>query len=466
MLGVSDELVEITDRATLAALCVSMVAQCRRRLDIASRHLDPAVYDDEAFVAAVKAFVLGSRQARVRLFVTDSRPLVSRGHRLVELATRLSSYIELRGPAPQHKDFNEALLLADNQGYIQRRFSDRFEGQANFSDRRVTAALVERFDEMWERGTPDPYFGRLHLCGNGDDMAWPMRARDLDCRPPRRAGRQRLRLAGWILALGMLAALPAGAADGRVTEILPLRHALLDDVVPLLRELVSPGGTVTGMHDRLVIRTTPENLAELRGVLNELDRAPRRLRISVRQDSGAAYRWREDELAARVRAGDVAAAVGAPRGGPGASIALDGADAGVRYRSYATTGSDDSAQAHFVSALEGRPAWIGAGRDVPLANRQLLATPGGVSAWDSVTYTHVGSGFYVTPRLAGDAAVTLEIAPYADSQARGAAAITRRGVATVVRGRLGEWLPLGGAGHSREHSGGGIVYRTRDSGSD
>ncbi|MEQ8231563.1 MAG: acyltransferase [Gammaproteobacteria bacterium] len=163
LLGVSDELVEFAERATLAALSQAMVAQCRRRLDIASRHLDPAVYDDDAFVEAVKQLVLGSRRARVRLFVIDSRPLLSRGHRLIDLAGRLSSFIELRGPAPQHKEFNEALLLADNQGYIHRQFSDRFEGKANFSDRRGVAALAERFDEMWERGTPDPNFRRLHI---------------------------------------------------------------------------------------------------------------------------------------------------------------------------------------------------------------------------------------------------------------------------------------------------------------
>lgn len=162
-LGASGALVEIADRDTLSTLSRTMATQCRRRLDIASRHLDPAVYDDDDFVEAVKQFVLGSRQARVRLFVVDSRPLLTRGHRLIELAMRLSSFIELRGPAPQHRDFNEALLLADNAGYIHRPFSDRFEGKANFSDRRLTAAYAERFDALWERGTPDRNFRRLHL---------------------------------------------------------------------------------------------------------------------------------------------------------------------------------------------------------------------------------------------------------------------------------------------------------------
>jgi len=269
------------------------------------------------------------------------------------------------------------------------------------------------------------------------------------------------------ILLAALALLGTGAcADARVTEIIELKHALLDDVVPILRELVSPGGTVTGLHDQLVIRTTPANLADLRDVLARLDRAPRRLRISVRQDSGNAYRWREDELAARVKSGDVSAGVGAPRGGPGASVELRADGSTVRYRGYNTEGVEDTARAHFVTALEGRPAWIGSGQDVPLANRQLQLTPWGAAAFDSIEYTHVGSGFYVTPRLTGDAQVTLDIAPYADTRTSGqGAGIARRGLTTSVRGRLGEWLPLGSGGETHDDDARGIVYRTRDAGS-
>ncbi len=163
VLGVSDERLDIDAGTTLAAVSLAMAAQCSRELDIVSRHLDPAIYDDDDFVAAVKRLALGSRRARIRLLVTDSRPLLARGHRLLDLAARLSSFIELRVPAPQHKDFNEAMLLADKQGYIHRRHADRFDGNANFSDRRTCAALSERFEEMWERGAPDPNFRRLHI---------------------------------------------------------------------------------------------------------------------------------------------------------------------------------------------------------------------------------------------------------------------------------------------------------------
>jgi hypothetical protein len=99
----------------------------------------------------------------VRLLVMDLRPLVTQGHRLLDLMDRVPSFIDLRAPAPQHRTFNEALLVADRLGYVHRQFADRYEGIASYADRRVAARLTARFEELWERALPDPNFRRLHL---------------------------------------------------------------------------------------------------------------------------------------------------------------------------------------------------------------------------------------------------------------------------------------------------------------
>lgn len=163
VLGETTGTLEIDQRDQVAALSLALAQQARRTLDIVSRHLDPALYDNDAFATAVKDLVLGSRYARVRLFIVDSRPLVTQGHRVLELASRLSSFIHLRAPAAQHRNFNEALLIADNLGYVHRQFSDRFEATGSFADRRRALALCDRVDELWERAQPDTNFRRLHL---------------------------------------------------------------------------------------------------------------------------------------------------------------------------------------------------------------------------------------------------------------------------------------------------------------
>ncbi len=163
ILGQDSGEIDIEGRDHLIALSLAMVSQCRRRLDLVSRHLDPDVYDNDAFVEAVKQLALDHRQARIRLLIIDARPLINQGHRLIELANRLPTFIDVRAPAAQHKGFNEAFLVADNEGYIHRQFSDRFDGQADFADRRLTAGYIDRFENMWERGVPETRFRRLHI---------------------------------------------------------------------------------------------------------------------------------------------------------------------------------------------------------------------------------------------------------------------------------------------------------------
>jgi type II secretory pathway component GspD/PulD (secretin) len=66
----------------------------------------------------------------------------------------------------------------------------------------------------------------------------------------------------------LLAAL-AGAVQAQQTtlEVITLNYRNAEEVIPILKPLLAPEGTVTGLNNRLVVRTTPGNLAELKQVL-------------------------------------------------------------------------------------------------------------------------------------------------------------------------------------------------------
>ena len=248
-------------------------------------------------------------------------------------------------------------------------------------------------------------------------------------------------------ALALLAVSLVTRADLMVMEVVPLKHRLAADLLPTLRELVVEGGTVSGLSQQLVIRTTPANLADLKHVLAGLDTRQRQLRIVVRQNVQDATQQAADQLAAQIRVStsDVARGASGPGDAPGAGISVAGEQAGARIESYRTHEQDDLASTHFVSAIEGTPAYIATGQTVPLPQTSALVTPYGATVQQSLDYRNVGSGVYVTPRLAGDE-VTLEISPYSQQlDRRGGGMIAQRSVNTVVRGRLGAWLPLGGA---------------------
>lgn len=157
------EIIEFDTSEELREIALTIAQNCARSLDIVSRHLDPAIYDHAPFIEAVKQIALNSQHASVRILVTDIGPLVARGHRLLELSSRLSTYISIRKPGRDHRNFNEAMLVADNRAYIHRRFADRYEGRASYDDQRNARDLTVRFEEIWERADTDPNFRRLHL---------------------------------------------------------------------------------------------------------------------------------------------------------------------------------------------------------------------------------------------------------------------------------------------------------------
>jgi hypothetical protein len=162
-LGKTDEAVVIDTVDHHRAAAVRMVQQARFNVEIVSRLLDPPVYDTPEFVDAVTNLILARRQVRIRILVFDPLTIVQRGHRLVDLGGKLSTFIEFRKPGEEHLNFNGSLLMVDAKGYILRESAERYEGTVNFHDRTVSKNLLEAFEEMWARAGADPNLRRMIL---------------------------------------------------------------------------------------------------------------------------------------------------------------------------------------------------------------------------------------------------------------------------------------------------------------
>jgi len=149
--------------AELRSLTLEIVRRGRRYLDVVSRNLEPSVFDTREFVAAVKALVVNNPKAEVRIIVLRPETLIGRQHRLVDLAQRLNSFIQIRRPSRDHWEFNEAMLICDRRNTIHCKIADRFEGSAYFDAEGRAAQLAQSFNELWEYGEPDPNFRQLFL---------------------------------------------------------------------------------------------------------------------------------------------------------------------------------------------------------------------------------------------------------------------------------------------------------------
>ena len=234
----------------------------------------------------------------------------------------------------------------------------------------------------------------------------------------------------------------AGAAE-LVTEVIPAGYRSAEELAEVLRPLVPEPGSVSGLGSQLVVRTTRENLSELRRVLASIDRPPANLQISVRRSLDAEIR--RDLAAARVRLGRgaVRADVGDPR------IRLPpGGGAGVRLEHSTGTRRDDEHQT--LRVLEGREAFIRAGESVPVGERSVVVTGSGAIVSGGTRYEDFTSGFRVRPQLVGER-VTLTVVPVRRTLGGDGRAEILEG-ATTVSAELGRWIRIAGSDDVSEAS--------------
>lgn len=236
-------------------------------------------------------------------------------------------------------------------------------------------------------------------------------------------------------ALTLLVVLATGAHADEV-EVIQLRHRMADQLIPTLQPLLEPGGALTGMQSSLIIRSTRENIEQIRRVAQSLDTVQRRLMISVKQGLSGSVDRSGVSVSGRVDAGDASVGVG------------PSTREGVRARIVDSRSVLDDAFDSQVQAVDGMPAYIATGTSVPVPETNVTRMYNGRVIRDTTTeYRDITSGFYVVPRVIGNR-VTLDISPQRDVPGPyGLGSANIQHLNTTASGRLGEWIELGGIAH-------------------
>ncbi|MBK6638343.1 MAG: hypothetical protein IPH08_12210 [Rhodocyclaceae bacterium] len=250
----------------------------------------------------------------------------------------------------------------------------------------------------------------------------------------------------WFAAFVLGVVVPAAA---QTLETINLRHRSAAEIVPQVQAFVDPGGAITGMHDKLFVRSSVRNLAQIRELVASMDTPRRRLMISLRSDGGG----QESNSGGGVQGG-----VRIING------QVIGTGAAQLYSSDRQQSSDIRSS---VQTLDGGRAMLHVGQTYLLPLRQVILGPGGAIISETLVQRDVGSGFVAMPRLNGDV-VTIEISPQMETLVQRPnqplGVVESQRLYTEVSGRLGEWIALGSADtDSATEIGGGLHYGTRTS---
>ncbi len=228
-------------------------------------------------------------------------------------------------------------------------------------------------------------------------------------------------------------------------EIISLRHRSADQLIPIIQPLLDKDEVVTGMNDQLILRASPRTIAQIKRLLDEIDTVPRSLNITVMQDVDSETLARLTEVSGSTGRTVRLTLPGAAGGGLGRDT--------LTARIISTRSLEDDKKTQHIRVLEGSRALISGGQRMPVPERQVVQTPWGTQVVETTRYRDVASGFYVLPRLNGEQ-VTLEISTQNDSLAPNTNQVNPDSMQTtriqnsssIVSGRLGEWISLGGLG--------------------
>ncbi|WP_321528351.1 hypothetical protein [Sedimenticola selenatireducens] len=256
-----------------------------------------------------------------------------------------------------------------------------------------------------------------------------------------------------LLLLILLIFCAQSAADYPL-EIIQLKSRPVAEIIPILQPFIDNDGSIAGMNDQLIIRTSPDNLVEIKKILQRLDQPPKKLQISVRQSAGEHQSQRAVEADMNTMIGKRAKViVGQPQNG------------GIRLRMKEARTRSHLDATHTLQVLEGYPAFISTGQSVPVSEQTTIINNNTVYQQTTARYKNVSSGFYVIPRINGSV-VTLEISPQMNRTGNTQSHYEIQQAHTTVSGRLGEWISIGGVSQDSVENGHGILKNTRTTNSD
>lgn len=156
LLGSHAELQRFNRPEQAQAHALALLQQARFSLSLYSPDLEAWLYSHSSVQGACTQFLLASPKNRLRILVRDVGRPVRQGHRLLNLARRITSNLHIRRVNPDQPCDESAYLLADDRGLLLREQPEQYAGYALYNDPGRVRQRQAQFDQAWDISLSDP----------------------------------------------------------------------------------------------------------------------------------------------------------------------------------------------------------------------------------------------------------------------------------------------------------------------
>lgn len=150
-------------RDQAATLASELIDTARQEICFFGPVIDPVLFDNDVAISKLSEFARRSQRTRLRILVHDTQRNVIDSHRLLPLAQRLTSHIQIHTTHPKHQAQRSLFMLVDRRAYLYCPNAERYQGRAEIQAAAFARDLQQQFEELWNHSRPDINTRRLHL---------------------------------------------------------------------------------------------------------------------------------------------------------------------------------------------------------------------------------------------------------------------------------------------------------------
>lgn len=155
LLGQDSELIQAEDMDAVRRHTLALLQQAQNSLCIYSPDLEPWLYNHACIQHACSALLIAHPKKSLRILLRDTSRITREGHVLLALSHRLSSRCTIRVVNTEYDYSEDAWLIADNCGLLQRKAQQLHKGVVYYQDPARVQQSQTLFNAMWDVSQSD-----------------------------------------------------------------------------------------------------------------------------------------------------------------------------------------------------------------------------------------------------------------------------------------------------------------------
>ncbi len=153
----------IQNLASLKQATLELFRKSKRLIQIHSFSLDKRILSNREIELSITQLIRSSRKAKVQCLIYDEKELQGFDHRIVSLAQRFTSFIEIKIIPNDYKNTISGFYLVDQQFMLYRSNREKYEA-IQFNQRQIEVKdKVKYFEDIWQQSRPASFLRSLHL---------------------------------------------------------------------------------------------------------------------------------------------------------------------------------------------------------------------------------------------------------------------------------------------------------------